>query len=192
MGHAGYFSNVMTSKRRKKTINWLSNLIKSRMKLHSFDSIAVSGVGGLLIGPGLTERLNKKLIVVRKASDDCHSCNNLEYSGCAQTCIIVDDTVSSGNTAKHMMSLMAAERITCKGIFEYSYKRWRDDEVVGVPLFRNSSRIVYGSKHYFTILSYGPPEIQLKDKEVDTAKEWNIPERIKKMRTLLHTPEGGY
>ena len=66
-----------------------------------FDTIAVRGVSGLLIGPILAHLLGKELLVIRKPKREEGSVSFLDYEGHygAQRYIIVDDLVCSFSTA---------------------------------------------------------------------------------------------
>ncbi len=68
-----------------------------------FDTIAFCGMSGALFGPVLAHRMDKKMILVRKADDKRHSSYDEEGYKNAERVLIVDDVCSSGATVKHII-----------------------------------------------------------------------------------------
>jgi hypothetical protein len=73
----------------------------------NFDTIAVRGVSGILVGSAVAIALNKHLIVVRKEGDDSHSGVTCEGHLTARRYVIVDDFVSSGKTVNTITTEIA-------------------------------------------------------------------------------------
>jgi hypothetical protein len=62
-----------------------------------FDTVVVTGVSGLLVGPQLARAHGKNILVVRKPNDNSHSHHQLTgYQG--RKLFLVDDFVSTGET----------------------------------------------------------------------------------------------
>lgn len=76
------------------------------LKDKNFDTIAVSGVSGLLLGPILAYKLKKELIVVRK-NQGAHSSHITEGYDRSKRYIIVDDVVSSGATLHRIIEAVS-------------------------------------------------------------------------------------
>lgn len=96
--HACYLSDLIRPDRLRHKVMQA----KAALKKYDYDSIAVRGVSGLLIGPMLASACKKTLIVVRKEKAnglECHSYNQVEGDAAARRYIIVDDLVDSGHTA---------------------------------------------------------------------------------------------
>lgn len=71
------------------------------LRKHSaeFDTIAVRGVSGLIVGAPVSLILKKELAVVRKSEDDSHDGTNpVNYSALKRRCLFLDDFIASGNT----------------------------------------------------------------------------------------------
>jgi orotate phosphoribosyltransferase len=103
---------------------------KRAIKGLRFDAIAFSGMSGALVAPSVAMSLRKPMILVRKQSDDCHAGGGaVEGALDAETYIIIDDFISSGDTLKriHASVVKASEhsyrarKIACVGIYLYRY-----------------------------------------------------------------------
>jgi adenine/guanine phosphoribosyltransferase-like PRPP-binding protein len=96
-----------------------------------FDTIAVSGITGMLVGPWLAELLHKSLAIVRKPGDT-HShgpASDVEgYIGSRY--IIVDDHISSGRTVIQIQRKIAAVKPSALYVGSYMY----DDPFLGTDL----------------------------------------------------------
>ncbi len=73
-----------------------------------FDSIAVTGISGMLIGPMLAMTLGKGLIIVRKGEESCHSYSMVEgnpklVTKGPQRYIIVDDCYETWSSVGRMV-----------------------------------------------------------------------------------------
>jgi adenine/guanine phosphoribosyltransferase-like PRPP-binding protein len=91
-----YSSEYLTGRRIKRIVNRASTILK-KQKVR-FDTIAVRGHSGMLIGPPLAMEMNKSLMMVRKPKDSSHSSSKVEGWGSRQKILIVDDFISSGST----------------------------------------------------------------------------------------------
>lgn len=67
-----------------------------------FDSIAVQGNSGLLVGAPLAVHLKKNLVIIRKTLESCHSYDLVEGWGRGQNILLVDDFISLGETMDQM------------------------------------------------------------------------------------------
>ena len=118
----------------KELIKYMAKVIKdSKLK---FDTIAVRGVSGLMIGPILTYVLNKHLLIIRKRGEKSHSLYRVEGNVNARRVLIVDDFVATGDTVDDII-----ENINI-------YVNKGDDrpkdappvEFVGIACYRNHER----------------------------------------------------
>ena len=73
------------------------------MKRFEFDVIAFRGMSGCLLAAPLSYLTGKPLIMVRKPNDGSHSGMRVEGDYAAKSYIIVDDFVSTGNTARKLI-----------------------------------------------------------------------------------------
>lgn len=96
-----------------------------------FDTIAVRGNSGLLLGAILAERLQKNLIIVRK-NEASHSGSKVEGWGINQRILIVDDFISTGDTVDI--------------IYETIVETCDSPTIVGILLY--ASRLGYGLSYY--------------------------------------------
>lgn len=80
----------------------------------SFDAIAFTGVSGALLAPPIARECGAGLILVRKAQDNSHAGIALEGALDAETYIIVDDFVSSGDTVRNIIESITKNIIQCR------------------------------------------------------------------------------
>lgn len=99
---SSYLDIAIVPEKRKDIISKLARKINSS-KLE-FDTIAFTGVSGALIGPALADKLNKKMIIVRKKETKTHAYRKAEGFYKFSTShkevkyIIIDDVIDSGKT----------------------------------------------------------------------------------------------
>lgn len=90
----------------RDTVHWLRKL-KKRL---GFNTIAVSGHSGLILGALVAERLKMPLLAVRKADDkqcvDGHRVNGTRLADCRY--IVLDDLIDSGATLKRIVTEIEA------------------------------------------------------------------------------------
>ena len=99
---AEYLYRILQEGGLKRRALYLQYIID---KYHiDFDSIAIRGNSGAIMGGALSLITNKPLILVRKKDDDNHSVYNVEgYTG-VRRYIIVDDLISTGDTIGHIIA----------------------------------------------------------------------------------------
>ena len=93
-----------------------------------FDAIAVTGNSGTIFGGALSFAMNKNLILVRKAEDNCHSSLSVEGAFNCTKYIFVDDIMMSGDTFNRVYRIIKRDYpVPCElvGIYEYSLGIWR-------------------------------------------------------------------
>ena len=97
-----------------------------------FDSVAFSGVSGALIAAPISHSMNKPLILVRKRGETCHSSLVVEGNIRCQNYIIIDDLVSSGDTAKRIQKEIFewAPLAHCVGLLQVNYVPCDKEEAV--------------------------------------------------------------
>lgn len=115
-----YLKKALHPKDVKQTVTKLIN------KIHSsnveFDSIAVTGMSGVLIGSIISYKVNKPLILVRKRSDKSHSGYELEGNLGSEKYIIIDDTIDEGKTVNNIhKSIKKHTNSICSAIFLYEH-----------------------------------------------------------------------
>jgi len=111
------------------TGNSLKNLDKTVRKTtkalrdhdDEFDSIAVSGMSGVIVGVPVALRLKKPLIVVRKESDNSHHGGGeiINRQGIGERVLFLDDFVSSGETQDYVTDKIENEGGTIIAQFYY-------------------------------------------------------------------------
>jgi adenine/guanine phosphoribosyltransferase-like PRPP-binding protein len=114
---ASHTCHVLNHKVRNKII--ITAVTKLRKISSEFDSIACSGVSGLMVVPQISELLNKHIVIVRKG-EKCYS--EFRTEGVAPfRYIILDDLICSGNTIKHIKKVLKDEypRSNCIGLYCY-------------------------------------------------------------------------
>lgn len=124
---SAYLEDVLDVHSLRKVVRQL----KKKLLPHTdkFDTIAFRGVSGCMIGPLLAVALNKRMVVVRKIQDNCHSSREVEGYKDAHKYIIVDDLIASGET----LSLIKKQM--------YTFTKYNANfaKCVGIVLYANSS-----------------------------------------------------
>jgi len=117
---AAWFDNAIDCRRRDDTVRDAIHTLRK----YDFDTIAVCGVSGLLLGPILAYEMGKRLVVVRKKDDSSHSCSMIE-GYCGDKYVIVDDLIASGATVNLIRQHLASGLATngsppeCVGFYGY-------------------------------------------------------------------------
>lgn len=87
-----------------------------------FDTIAVTGLSGIVIGLPAAMELDKPLVIARKPSDEHHGCSLVEnLAGLGLRFLFLDDFIQDGTTARRVVSLL--ERYGSKHAATYLYAR---------------------------------------------------------------------
>lgn len=89
-----YLSDYLVSDHLAQTVFKMRDLVEHL----DFDTIAVRGQSGLLVGAPLSLAMGKNLIIVRKDTDKNHSGLKVEGMGKRQKILILDDFIESGDT----------------------------------------------------------------------------------------------
>lgn len=115
---ASHTCRVLNHKERNKII--IKAVCNLRKLGDTFDSIACSGVSGLMVVPQVAELLNKNIIIIRKKNEDCYSEFSIEGVSPFRY-IILDDLICSGNTVRHIQRSINSEfpRAKCLGLYCY-------------------------------------------------------------------------
>lgn len=120
---ASWLDNAIMPERRERTVD---AAIDALSKV-DFDTIAVSGVSGLLLGPILAYKLGKNLAVVRKTDDSTHSYCTIEGQWGSKY-VIIDDFIASGATVRYIRDKLDnrfgldGEFTQCVGFYGYDRK----------------------------------------------------------------------
>lgn len=112
-----YLDRYLEPKVLKETVAKGKQLLKN----WDFDTIAVRGNSGLLVGAPLAMAMGKNLAIVRKSIKNCHSENLVEGWGKDQKIVLVDDFIETGKTLRQMYSAI--------------FKRCDNPTIVGIFLF---------------------------------------------------------
>ena len=92
--------------------------------LGEFDSIAVRGVSGLIVGSPVALHLGKPLVVARKPSEIAHSSGVSNDRHAGKHYVILDDFVSTGATVNEITYTMSRYTDAIRiGIYEYANAR---------------------------------------------------------------------
>lgn len=102
--------------------------------LREFDSIAVQGTSGLLVGSPVALLLNKPLVIIREDEDmRCHHSHDVENAANAgRRVLFLDDQVSSGATLRDVRAKLrdhAGAEVTAS----YLYQNGRYDTGADIP-----------------------------------------------------------
>ena len=93
----------------------------------SFNTIACSGLSGLLIAPMIADLTHTDLLVVRKDDEGCRSNKQVEGVRKANIkYIIVDDLIDSGKTIKRIIQQIDIHRNKAELVGVYLYYRIKD------------------------------------------------------------------
>lgn len=115
---ASHTSRVLNHKYRNSVI--IKAVCELRKISNDFDSIACSGISGLIVVPQIAEILNKNIVIIRKDSEKRYSEFHLE--GVAPfRYVIVDDLICSGQTVRSIKNTIKDEypRARCVGVYTY-------------------------------------------------------------------------
>ena len=106
MGHAGWIKDSINPERLDLVSNFLAEEINKDKEELGINSIAVTGLSGLVIGGLVSVKTNLPLILVRKDGEDKHSSYEVEFTDDLKELnyCIVDDLVSSGDTLKRIIN----------------------------------------------------------------------------------------
>ena len=103
--HTSYLVDGLNIEKRREAMEWAEAMLRTIDRGQKFDAIAFSGMSGALVGPSLADRLNKKILVVRKEADvssNQHNAYFVEgYRGPGRY-IFVDDLIATGSTWKYV------------------------------------------------------------------------------------------
>lgn len=95
--HAYYVENFIRPEKLRANIDRVVNYLRDGG--FEFDTIAFRGMSGATVAPAVALQMNKEIIMVRKGESN-HSGYAVEGNTSARRVIIVDDLVSSGETAR--------------------------------------------------------------------------------------------
>ncbi len=94
--------------------------VKHLEKTH-FEAIAVTGNSGTVFGGALAFWMEKKLILVRKESDNTHSCYRVEGDCTISSWIFVDDRIVTGTTFDRVTKALRLFAPQAKLVGSYLY-----------------------------------------------------------------------
>ena len=121
-----YLTRVYNPRQFKVIVRNTLEIAKQVDEKSKYDTIAFTGQSGSALAYILAHSLNKKMICVRKDSDNSHyftdSGNNFEGYVNAKKYIIVDDFICSGESIDKIVQTVQAKipKAKCVGILLYS------------------------------------------------------------------------
>lgn len=118
-----YLNTIFSPKKFAKKIEIATKKLADK----DFDSIAVTGNSGTLFGGALAYVLNKKLILVRKKNDNCHSYMEVEMNNESSKYIFLDDFVCEYSTYKRVTGILRKNivpKLTLTGVYLYHRNEW--------------------------------------------------------------------
>lgn len=93
-----------------------------RERAEEFDSIAVRGMSGALIGAIVSVRLKKPLVIVRKPGENPHGSEYaVNGANVGKRVLFLDDFVSTGRTKRAVIE--AIEKLGAEIVLQYEYDR---------------------------------------------------------------------
>jgi hypoxanthine phosphoribosyltransferase len=126
-GGASHLRQVLTPEWCKREIMNAVDVLRDFRE--DFDTIAISGLSGLLYGAPLAYLLNKPLMVVRKKQDvTTHGAKRLEGNYGLRRYLVVDDTICTGDTLRYIVENIgnSIPEARCVGLYtfdtDYIYK----------------------------------------------------------------------
>jgi len=158
---ANYLRGALHPELRKATIEMLCDVL-SKMT-DEFDSIVVSGISGLLVGPSVADILGKNIIVVRKG-ESTHSHRDVE-GGTVNRCkyVIIDDLHCTGATLQRITEELDQWGAECIGAIVY-FDAW-DDEPFILPNGRKVHAISTMGHKYWKLIDEHEDKRYARDKE---------------------------
>jgi adenine/guanine phosphoribosyltransferase-like PRPP-binding protein len=122
--HSDYLA-CLFDRNRFQTIVKIAKVELNPKKFGEFDAFVVTGNSGTIFGGVLAMAMKKNLILVRKPSDDGHSCYKVEGDMGSKSYVFLDDFIGSGATFKRTTEKMIEEFPNCQmvGTYEYTYTR---------------------------------------------------------------------
>ncbi len=98
----------------------INRVIRKLEDISPSTGLVCSGISGMMVAIPVVERTGRELAIVRKATEEHHSCFTVEGHDVREY-VIIDDFIESGQTVKRMISLMDLERkgAKCIGIMLY-------------------------------------------------------------------------
>jgi len=119
--HALYIENLIETDLLRGSIRKAVAALQG----HDFDSVAFRGMSGALIAPSIALVMDKTMLMVRKthSKEDSHSSHSVEGDTAARRYIIVDDFISTGETAQAIVNEVKrfAPYAECLGVLEINY-----------------------------------------------------------------------
>jgi len=125
---ASYLEDVVDPDRLQGTIDY----IISNLHGYNYDAIAFRGLSGMLVAPIVALKLHKTILAVRKSDEDNHSGRMVEGDYNARRYVIIDDIVSSGQTVRDIVELVAKAIPDAECIGVLQYLRWADRGLLSV------------------------------------------------------------
>lgn len=132
-----------------KKLDSLVTKSETILKKVDFNTIAVRGNSGMLLGIPLAIKMKKKLIIIRKSVKDSHSDDLVEGWGSKQKILLVDDFIQTGATIKAMIRNIEAH-CDCpdiKGIYYYAISsEFSRKRAIARDTYKNVIYSVYTNK----------------------------------------------
>jgi len=133
MSHSIYISELFNPDEFENAVNKSCELIQD--KFPNVDYIACSGISGITIAGAICYKLGKHIFINRKKTDDSHAMINKKQqnefleidTGKINTAVIIDDLISSGDTAKRINNALSDNEILTIGMILYHETAYNGD-----------------------------------------------------------------
>jgi hypothetical protein len=96
---------------------------KKKLKEVEFDAFAVSGNSGTLMGGAMSAAMKKKMILVRKPSDNSHSSYTVEGDESILRFVFLDDQIATGATRTRVVTTVKAWLPKVEFVGTYLYNK---------------------------------------------------------------------
>ena len=113
-----YLKHIYDLDHYRDTIREAVKALRPWDKTYPFDSIAFRGTSGAALAFPLSLRLKKTLMCIRKDDGNHFGSNTIEGDHAANTYVIVDDCVESGDTVRKIVEIVDKEvGAKCVGLY---------------------------------------------------------------------------
>src|SRR3990167_6004329 len=108
-----------------------------------FTAIAVCGYCAAIFGGIVAARMKKNIVLVRKPKEDEYRHSDRFVEGISnQSCVFIDDLISSGETVKKVVEGLRELKCTLYGVYLYNYY----DDTICIQYTLNNIGNQYGTK----------------------------------------------
>ena len=135
-----------------KSLNEQINIISRRLRKYKndFDTIAIRGMSGALVGSAVAIKLGKGITIVRK-KENRHSYRDVEGNKEHTRYVIIDDLIATGSTIEEIRENMTTfNNGVCVGIILYNQDDLNDENYIGRQAINWNCWITNTAKKQYT------------------------------------------